>query len=76
MEYKLFKLMYSNPEQTFNRQDIMDAVYDDYRVVSDRSIDSHIKNLRKKFDCFELEGQSIKSVYGKGYKYTCAKEML
>ena len=69
VEYRLFKLMYTNPTLTFNRQKIMDEVYEDYRVVSDRSIDSHIKNLRKKIDHSGISGQSIKSVYGLGYRF-------
>ena len=47
----------------------MDLIYQDQRVVSDRTIDSHIKKLRKKLDEL-LPGQElIHSVYGAGYRY-------
>ena len=69
VEFRLFNLMYSHPEKIHSRQAIMKTVYDDHRIISERSIDSHVKNLRKKFDKFNLPGKSIKSVYGRGYRF-------
>jgi two-component system response regulator BaeR len=47
----------------------MDRIYPDQRIVSDRTIDSHIKNLRKKISGVSPETELINSVYGVGYKY-------
>ncbi len=46
----------------------LDCIYDDNRVVTDRTVDSHIKNFRKKLLIASPDGDVIKSVYGVGYK--------
>ncbi len=68
VEYRLLKLLSSDTSEIFSRADIMVAIYDDHRVVSDRSIDSHVKNLRKKIDAIGTTGRTIKSIYGRGYQ--------
>ncbi len=68
LEYRLFDLFYQHPERIYSRAQILDQAYDDYRDISDRTIDSHIRNLRKKLRGVGLE-ESIKSVYGAGYKF-------
>jgi two-component system response regulator BaeR len=47
----------------------MDQIYSDHRIVSDRTIDSHIKKLRKKIAALGREEELIGSVYGVGYKF-------
>jgi two-component system response regulator BaeR len=47
----------------------MDRIYSDGRVVTDRTIDSHIKNLRKKIFAVNLEFDWITSIYGVGYRF-------
>ena len=47
----------------------MDGMYSDYRVVSDRAVDTHVKNLRRKLSEASGEEDMIKSVYGMGYRY-------
>ncbi|MDQ2077656.1 response regulator [Marinimicrobium sp. ABcell2] len=69
IEFKLFSLLFSHPGRIFSRQYILDNIYHDYRVVSDRTVDSHIKKLRKKLISPELSTELIRSVYGSGYKY-------
>jgi two-component system response regulator BaeR len=69
VEFALFKLLFNEPGRIFPRQKIMDKIYDDYRVVSDRTVDSHIKKLRKKIDDTKPGWELIHSVYGVGYKY-------
>lgn len=69
IEFKLFALLYSQPGRIFSRQFILDNIYQDYRVVSDRTVDSHIKKLRKKLHVDESSGELIRSVYGSGYKF-------
>ncbi len=69
IECKLFALLYSQPGRIFSRQYILDNIYQDYRVVSDRTVDSHIKKLRKKLVIEGDDIELIRSVYGSGYKY-------
>lgn len=69
VEFQLFKMMYDQPSRIFSRQHLMDSIYDDHRVVSTRTIDSHIKKLRKKLSLATIETDIIHSVYGVGYKF-------
>lgn len=71
LEYRLFELFFRHPGQIYSRNQILDQVYDDYRDISDRTVDSHIRNLRQKLGVVGL-GENIKSVYGAGYKYQSA----
>ncbi len=47
----------------------MDAAYDDQIYVDDRTIDSHIKRLRKKFKAVDTEFDGIETLYGLGYRF-------
>ncbi|HEY5523553.1 MAG TPA: response regulator [Desulfuromonadaceae bacterium] len=69
VEFKLLSFLAANPGRIYNRTKLMDHIYPDQRVVSDRTIDSHIKNLRKKISGVSPESELIHSVYGAGYKY-------
>jgi len=69
VEFQLFKVMYDRPGQIFSRQKLMDSIYNDHRIVSSRTIDSHIKKLRQKFHQVNDKEDIIYSVYGIGYKY-------
>ena len=69
VEYHLFKLLFDSPGRIFSRREIMSSIYNDYRIVSDRTIDSHIKKLRKKIHGHLPGYEVIHSVYGAGYKY-------
>lgn len=44
-----------NPGKVFSREHLLNHLYDDYRVVTDRTIDSHIKNLRRKLESLDAE---------------------
>ncbi len=72
VEFYLLKTLTSQPGRVFSRDHLMGSVYSDYRVVSDRTMDSHIKNLRKKIKVFNDEEELIRSVYGVGYSYESA----
>lgn len=48
---------------------MLNHLYDDYRVVTDRTIDSHIKNLRRKLESLDAEQSFIRAVYGVGYRW-------
>ncbi len=69
VEFRLLRLMLSRPERVFSRSELLDHVHDDLRDVSDRAIDSHIKNIRRKLDAAQVVGHSVASVYGVGYRY-------
>lgn len=69
IEFKMFQLLFSHPGRIFSRQYILDNIYSDYRIVSDRTVDSHIKKLRKKLQSGNSKTEIIRSVYGAGYKY-------
>jgi two-component system, OmpR family, response regulator BaeR len=69
IEFQLFALLHSQPGRIFSRQYIMDNIYQDYRVVNDRTVDGHIKKMRKKLFSANSELELIHSVYGSGYKY-------
>ncbi len=68
VEFNLLNKLYSQPARVFSRDQLMDAVYSDGRIVSDRTIDSHIKKIRKKLKDLD-DHDYIQSVYGCGYKY-------
>lgn len=68
VEFRLLDLLNSNPGTIFSRNQIMKEIYNDGRVVNDRSIDSHIKNLRQKLSVISKLENPIRSVYGVGYK--------
>lgn len=69
VEFNLLRYLVAHPGRIFSRQQLMDHIYADQRIVSDRTIDSHIKKLRKKLDEVDPENDLIRSVYGVGYKY-------
>lgn len=69
IEMRLLQVLVSSPGRIFTREQLMDQAYPDRRLVSDRTIDSHIKNLRRKLNNLHAEHQYVRSVYGAGYKY-------
>lgn len=69
VEFQLLKVLMAQPGRIFSRDQLMDAMYRDERVVSDRTVDSHIKKLRKKISEVAPQREIIHSVYGVGYKY-------
>jgi len=69
VEYQLLKVLVAQPGRIFSREQLIDAMYRDTRVVADRTVDSHIKKLRKKITDAAPERELIHSVYGVGYKY-------
>ena len=68
-EFRLLKTLASQPGNVFSREPLLNNLYDDYRVVTDRTIDSHIKNLRRKLELIDGEKSFIRSVYGVGYRW-------
>ncbi len=69
VEFELLRTLRERPGRVFSRAELLDRIYTDYRDVSDRAIDSHIKNLRRKLDNALPGRELIHSVYGVGYRY-------
>ena len=69
-EFLILQALATRPGVVKSRNALMDAAYDDQVYVDDRTIDSHIKRLRKKFKQIDDKFDSIQTLYGVGYKYT------
>jgi two-component system, OmpR family, response regulator BaeR len=69
VEYQLLKVLASQPGRIFTRDQLIDAMYRDERVVSDRTVDSHVKKIRRKIAAVLPDREIIHSLYGVGYKY-------
>jgi two-component system response regulator BaeR len=69
VEFRLLQQLVSEPGRIFSRAQLMSGMYQDHRVVSDRTIDSHIKKLRHKIAQARPDVELIHSVYGVGYKF-------
>src|SRR5215468_6812610 len=68
-EFLLLKALAARPGHVKNRDQLMDAAYGEHIYVDDRTIDSHIKRLRKKFRVIDGEFAQIETLYGVGYRY-------
>ncbi len=68
-EFLILQCLAQRPGFVKSRDNLMDAAYDDQVYVDDRTIDSHIKRLRKKFKVADDDFDSIETLYGVGYRY-------
>lgn len=68
VEFRLLALLASQPGRIFTRDQVLDGLYDDHRIVTDRTVDSHVKNLRRKLAEVRPGDDLIRSVYGVGYR--------
>jgi two-component system, OmpR family, response regulator ChvI len=68
-EFLLLQSLAQRPGFVKSRDNLMDAAYDDQVYVDDRTIDSHIKRMRKKFRDVDSEFDAIETLYGVGYRY-------
>lgn len=69
VEFRLLKTLTASPGRVYSRDRLMDALYDDGRSVTDRTVDTHVKNLRRKLEAAAPGHDPIRSVYGAGYSY-------
>ncbi len=69
VEFKLLSLLASQPGRIFSRDQLMDAMYRDERIVADRTVDSHVKKLRRKIAEVVPGEEFVHSVYSVGYHY-------
>lgn len=67
VEFRLLAALAVRPGHVLSRDQLMNHIYEDHRVVADRTVDSHIKNLRRKLAAVAQGQDPIRSVYGVGY---------
>jgi two-component system response regulator BaeR len=68
LEFRLLHTLAQAPGRVLSRSQLIDRLHEDQRAISDRAIDSHIKNLRRKLAPVTLGTELISSIYGVGYK--------
>ena len=69
VEFQLLRVLAEHPGRIYTRDQLMDAMYKDERVVADRTVDSHVKKIRRKIAAVLPDREIVHSVYGVGYKY-------
>jgi two-component system response regulator BaeR len=69
IEFMMFRMLLSRPGRVYSRDQLLSSVHDSQRDISDRAIDTHVKNLRKKVQAVEPGSDCITSVYGVGYRF-------
>ena len=69
VEFALLAALHDHPGRVLSRDRLMDQMYADYRVVGDRAVDTHVKNLRRKLNAAGVGEELIESVYGLGYRF-------
>jgi two-component system response regulator BaeR len=70
IEYNLFNLLFTHPERIYSREQILQLAYPQYRHITDRTIDSHVKKIRNKFKEAGILDNPIESIYGSGYRFS------
>jgi two-component system response regulator ChvI len=68
-EFLLVKALAVRPGMVKNRDQLIDAAYGENIYVDDRTIDSHVKRIRKKFRAVDADFAQIETLYGIGYRY-------
>ncbi|SMF96685.1 two-component system, OmpR family, response regulator BaeR [Methylomagnum ishizawai] len=69
VEFRLLAILMETPGRIYSREQLLNRLYEDRRVVTDRTIDTHIKNIRRKLAQAIGEREALVSVYGVGYKF-------
>ena len=67
-EFRLLARLNASPGVLFTRGQLLDGIHNDHRIVIDRPVDTHIKNLRRKLKAIRGEETIIRSIYGVGYR--------
>ena len=68
-EFRLLQVLAARPGRVFSRAQLLDAIYEDQFDVSERAIDSHLKNLRRKLAQAFPDDEPIRSIYGVGFAF-------
>jgi len=69
LEFSLVQLLMQKAGRIYSREQIIELAYKDERDISDRAIDSHIKNIRKKLRTLDIKENVIETIYGAGFRY-------
>ena len=67
VEFRLLRALASAPGRAFARERLLERLYEDHRVVTDRTVDAHVKNLRRKLEEVRPGEELVRSIYGVGY---------
>ena len=68
VEFRLLAALATAPGRVFSRDALLEKLYADHRVVTDRTVDAHVKNLRRKLEDIRPGADLVRSIYGVGYK--------
>ncbi|MEA3192199.1 MAG: two-component system, OmpR family, response regulator BaeR [Betaproteobacteria bacterium] len=68
VEFRLLAALVAAPGRVFSRDGLLEKLYADHRVVTDRTVDAHVKNLRRKLEEIRPGADLVRSIYGVGYK--------
>lgn len=68
VEFRLLRTLLGSPGRVWSREQLLDHLYADHRIVTDRTVDSHVRNLRRKLHDAGLAEDPIRSIYGMGYR--------
>lgn len=68
VEFRLLRALADAPGRVFPRERLLERIYEDHRVVTDRTVDVHVKNLRRKLEEVRPGEELVRSIYGVGYK--------
>ena len=68
VEFRLLHTLWQSQGKILSRDQLMDGLYPDNRIVTDRTVDTHVKNLRRKLESVRADATLIRSIYGVGYK--------
>jgi two-component system response regulator BaeR len=69
LEFRMLRRLLSQPGRVFSRAQLLESAHGELRDVSDRAIDTHVKNLRRKMQAVRADDDCIASVYSVGYRF-------
>jgi two-component system response regulator BaeR len=69
VELRLLSVLAAHPGHILSRDQLMSTMYPDEREVVDRTVDSHVKKLRRKIEAVRPDSEAVHSIYGMGYRY-------
>jgi two-component system response regulator BaeR len=69
IEFNILTKLHQQPGKIFKRNELMDSAYEDGRIVNDRTVDSHMKKIRKKLAGIAPSKKFLHAIYGVGYKF-------
>ncbi|RZI94981.1 MAG: two-component system response regulator BaeR, partial [Rubrivivax sp.] len=69
IEFRLLRTLAAQPGRVYVRAQLLEQLHDDGRAVTERAVDSHVKNLRRKLEQAGAGADRIRAIYGVGYRY-------